>query len=247
MSNELLSATDIHVAFAGVKAADGVSLSIDNEEFVAIIGPNGSGKTTFLNICTGYIKPQKGEVRLAGQPITGLAPRRIARQGIARAFQIPQLFAEHTLVENVCLAIASRQGLWGRLRPLLRSHYVDEAMELLGLLGLKDHAHRPASEMPEGVKKLADVVLALAMKPRLLLLDEPTSGVSAIERFRLMDALMSALREVKLTAVFVEHDMEVVRDYADKVVVWNNGQILTTGHPSHVFEDERVKTQVVGV
>ncbi|MGD9864775.1 MAG: ABC transporter ATP-binding protein [Pseudodonghicola sp.] len=247
MTRPLLKAENLEVAFGGVKAADGVNLTIHEGEFVAIIGPNGSGKTTFLNLCTGYIRPVAGHVWLGDQEITRMAPRAIARRGIARAFQIPQLFTDHTVVENVMLAVASRHGIWQGLRPLDRPAYRREAMELIDLLRLGDHAETLAGALPEGLRKLADVTVAMALAPQLLLLDEPTSGVSALERFPLMDTLMKAMKARGITALFVEHDMDIVENYADRVVVWNAGQIMAQGTPAEVMRDPRVLENVVGV
>ncbi|MDB5554339.1 MAG: Branched-chain amino acid transport ATP-binding protein [Rhizobium sp.] len=247
MKQPILEAKDLHVAFNGVKAADGVSLSIHDGEFLAIIGPNGSGKTTVLNLCTGYVRPKSGSVHLDGRDITRLAPRSIARLGVARAFQIPQLFSAQRVVDNMMLALAAKSGLWTVVRPLETEARRAEAEELLGLVGLADDKNRISSTLPEGHRKLLDIAVALALKPRLLLLDEPTSGVSALERFPLMEALMGALRQRQITALFVEHDMDVVARYASRVLVWNAGQIMAEGHPDDVFKDPRVLQSVVGV
>ena len=247
MKTPLLEARDLHVAFAGVTAADGINLTIHEGEFLAIIGPNGSGKTTFLNLCTGYVRPLGGEVFLDGRPITRLAPRAIARRGIARAFQIPQLFTEQSLIDNLMLSIAARRGIFDGWRPLARREHRDEALDLLALFGLTPQAHALASTLPEGLRKLADIVLAIALEPRLLLLDEPTSGVSAIERFSLMEILMKALRQRRITALFVEHDMDVVERFADRVLVWEAGRVLMEGEPKMVLADPRVRRSVVGI
>lgn len=243
----LLQAKNLHITFGAVKAANGVDLHINEGEFLAIIGPNGSGKTTFLNLCTGYIRPSEGEVYLDGKPITRLPPRTIARKGIARAFQIPQLFLDQTVLTNLMLAIASREGLWQPSRALDRPAYRDEAMALLAMFNLADCAPALASTLPEGRRKLVDIAIALALKPRLVLLDEPTSGVSALERFALMEALMGALRQAKVSALFVEHDMDVVERYADRVVVWEAGRVMAEGKPETVFNDARVIENVIGV
>jgi len=242
----LLKAEGLEVAFDGVKAADGVNLEINEGEFLAIIGANGSGKTTFLNLCTGYIRPNAGDVYLDGRPITQMGPRRIARQGIARTFQIPQLFTDQSLIANVMLSIAARRGVWDALISLDRQAYRDEALELLELLGLEQHAQSVTGTLPEGLRKLADITLAMALKPRLLLMDEPTSGVSAFERFTLMDTLMAALREREVTALFVEHDMEIVAKYADRAMVWDAGKVIAQGVPQTVLEDPLVQERVVG-
>jgi branched-chain amino acid transport system ATP-binding protein len=247
MKQPILEAKDLHVAFNGVKAADGVSLSIHDGEFLAIIGPNGSGKTTVLNLCTGYVRPKSGSVHLDGQDITRLAPRSIARLGVARAFQIPQLFSAQRVIDNMMLALAAKNGLWTVVRPLETEARRAEAEALLGLVGLAGDKNRISGTLPEGHRKLLDIAVALALKPRLLLLDEPTSGVSALERFPLMEALMGALRQRQITALFVEHDMDVVARYASRVLVWNAGQIMAEGHPDDVFKDPRVLQSVVGV
>ena len=247
MKRTILEARDIHVAFDGVKAADGVNLTIDEDEFLAVIGPNGSGKTTLLNICTGYIRPTSGKVSLDGKDITRLTPRAIARLGVARAFQIPQLFSAQRVIDNMMLALAAKDGMWNGIRPLETATRREEAKALLDLVGLADDSDRTSSTLPEGHRKLLDIAVAPALKPRLLLLDEPTSGVSSLERFPLMDALMGALRRQKITALFVEHDMEVVTRYANRVLVWNAGQIMAEGRPDEVFSDARVLQRVVGV
>lgn len=247
MNAPLLQAKDLHVAFHGVQAANGVNLEIREGEFLAIIGPNGSGKTTFLNLCTGYIRPKSGAVYLDGKAITAMAPRQIARRGIARAFQIPQLFLEQTVIENLMIAVAARRGIWVPFRALGASGRRQEAQDLLALAGLEGEADQLANALPEGRRKLLDIVVALALKPRLLLLDEPTSGVSTIERFSLMETLMDALRRAKVTALFVEHDMDVVQRYADRVLVWDSGSVMAEGAPADVFKDPRVLRSVVGV
>ncbi len=247
MTTPILQAKDLHVEFNGVKAADGVSLEINAGEFLAVIGPNGSGKTTLLNLCTGYVRPQSGDVYLDGHAITGLSPRAITRRGVARAFQIPQLFFDQSVLDNMMLALAAKDGLWTMVRPLALQSRREEASALLDLVGLSDDKNRISRTLPEGHRKLLDIAVALALKPRLLLLDEPTSGVSTLERFSLMEALMSAIRQRNITALFVEHDMDVVARYANRVLVWNAGNIMVQGHPDMVFKDEQVLKSVVGV
>jgi len=247
MSAALLSAEDLHIGFGGIKAADGVDLSVRAGEHLAIIGPNGAGKTTFLNICTGYLRPWRGRVRFRGHDITNRPPRAITRLGIARAFQIPQLFTELSALDNLLMAAAARQGAW---RPWLRLDALPERkamLALLDLVGITGAAGHVVGELPEGVRKLLDVAVALALQPSLLLMDEPTSGVSSTEKFAIMDVLVRALAERDVTAVFVEHDMEVVTRYADRVAVWNAGRIQADGPPAQVFSDPAVLRDVIGV
>ncbi len=243
----LLSARGLQISFGGVKAADGVDLDVQLHEVVAVVGPNGSGKTTFLNMCTGYISPQGGAVTFDGESIIGLSPRAITRRGIARAFQIPQLFSGHSLLENVMLAVAAQRGIWKPWRPLAHRSYREAAQATLDLLSLSAVADRPTAVLPEGQRKLADIAIALALKPRLLLLDEPTSGVSTAEKFALMDTIVTVLRAEKVTALFVEHDMNVVERYADRVLVWDAGRVIAGGAPREILRSAAVIERVIGI
>jgi branched-chain amino acid transport system ATP-binding protein len=243
----ILAVRDLRISFGGVVAANGIDLDIYPHELIAVIGPNGSGKTTFLNLCTGYIHPASGTVTFEGKTITELPPRTITRRGIARAFQIPQLFAGHSVLENVMLAVAARHGIWDVVRPLVRRRYRDEAREILNLLTLGDVADRLTAILPEGMRKLADIAVAMALKPRLLLLDEPTSGVSTAEKIPLMDTIVGVLRAEKITALFVEHDMDVVERYADRVLVWDSGRVAAEGPPHEVLHRADVLERIIGV
>lgn len=243
----LLSARDLRLAFGGLKAADGIDLDVEAGEFLAIIGPNGAGKTTFINMTTGYLKPQGGSIAFDGQPILGLSPRRIVGLGVARSFQLPQLFAEHTVLQNVALAVASREGGLSLWRPLLRPAYRDEAEELIGRFGLGNVAQVRADALNEGTRKLVDIAMAVALRPRLLLMDEPTSGVAASEKMAIVETLVRVLRGAGVTAVFVEHDMDVVGRFADRVAVWGQGRIAALGPPQRVLNDPEVQRTVIGI
>lgn len=243
----ILECRDIQIRFGGVIAADGVDIAIEEGENLAIIGPNGAGKTTFLNICTGYLKPAAGSVTFEGRDITHRSPREITRLGIARAFQIPQLFSEHTALENMLIAASARDRIWNPFLPLSRIDARDEMLDLLDLLGVADVTHRLIGELPEGTRKLIDIALALALEPKLLFMDEPTSGVASSEKFEIMDILVNALARRQVTAVFVEHDMEVVGRYADRIAVWNGGRIQKIGGVDDVLNDPDVRRDVIGV
>jgi branched-chain amino acid transport system ATP-binding protein len=246
LTEPVLAARGLSIHFGGVVAADGIDLSVTEGENLAIIGPNGAGKTTFLNICTGYLRPAAGSVRFMGREITGASPRAITRLGIARAFQIPQIFTDHTVLENVLLAAASRErrlGPWGRLDRLRER---DEMLALLALVGCGEVADRPAGTLPEGLRKLLDIAMALALRPRLLLMDEPTSSVASSEKFAVMDMIVAALAEQRVTSVFVEHDMEVVARYAHRAAVWGAGRILSAGAPAKVLAEPEVIRTVIG-
>ena len=243
----LLSAKGLRLSFGGVKAADGVDLDVQAGEHLAIIGPNGAGKTTFINMATGYLRPQAGEVAFEGRSVLGLSPRKIVRLGIARSFQLPQLFTEHTVLQNAALAIASRGTFWSAVRPLLGRAHVAEAEHLLERFGLAGIAHSRADALNEGARKLVDIAMALALRPRLLLMDEPTSGVAASEKMDIVETLVRVLREAGVTAVFVEHDMDVVARFADRVAVWSQGRISALGPPATVLADPNVRRDVIGI
>jgi branched-chain amino acid transport system ATP-binding protein len=247
MDKVLLSAKGIKIRFGGVIAADGIDLDVLEGENLAIIGPNGAGKTTFLNISTGYLRPQAGAVTFLGQDITAKLPRTITQLGIARAFQIPQLFLDQTVLENMLIAAASRRGSPSGLQALSALSDSTEMERLLDLVNVRSYAGRKARELPEGQRKLVDIALALALKPKLLLMDEPTSGVASSEKQDIMDILTTALAKEKVTSVFVEHDMDMVERYAHRVAVWNVGKIQKLGTPAEVLADPKVREQVIGI
>lgn len=247
MTAPLLSARGLAISFGGVVAASGIDLDVVEGENLAIIGPNGAGKTTFLNICTGYLTPSAGSVRFLGGEITGQSPRVITRLGIARAFQIPQLFTEHTVLENVMIAAASRARRRNPFQLISALPERAEMLDLLRLVGCADIAERQAGTLPEGSRKLVDIAVALALRPRLLLMDEPTAGVASSEKFAIMDMIVAALRQQNVTSVFVEHDMEMVTRYADRVAVWTTGKILRAGPPAEVLADAEVIATVTGM
>ena len=247
MAQTLLSARGLVIRFGGVVAADGVDLDIVEGEHLAIIGPNGAGKTTFLNIATGYLKPQAGRVEFLGSDITAHSPRTITQLGIARAFQIPQLFLDHTVIESLLIAATSRERKLWTMQDLNTLPERGEMMHLLALVGAEDVADQKAIVLPEGKRKLVDIAMALALKPKLVLMDEPTSGVASSEKFAIMDVLVAALDAQGVTSVFVEHDMEVVQRYADRVAVWSAGKIQISGSPGEVLKDPAVVSQVIGI
>lgn len=241
----LLRARGVTINFGGVQAARDVGIDVYDGERFAIIGQNGAGKSTFLNLCTGYLKPAAGRIFFRDRDITGLSPRAITRHGIARGFQHPQLFARQTVSDNLRFAVSTGGGFWQPWRALHDDAYDAGARDLLRLFDLEDVGEYRVAETSEGTRKLLDIAMALALKPRLLLLDEPTSGVSAEEKFAIMDTLIHALSERGVTTVFVEHDMEIVRRYAHRVGVWMDGGILASGEPDEVLNDPRVLESVL--
>jgi branched-chain amino acid transport system ATP-binding protein len=245
----ILETDGLTKTFGAVTAAADITVRFEEDTVVGLIGGNGAGKTTFINLVTGYLRPTSGVVRFAGADITGVSPRKLTRLGICRSFQIPQVFDSLSTFENLLVglgivslgkrAFAGGSALGGRTPE-------DVAGEMLERFALAPYRDAPASALPEGVRKLLDIAMALAVKPRLLLLDEPTSGVSAEEKFRLMDLVLGAIRAERVTVLFVEHDMEVVRRYTQRVLAFYDGRIIADGQPAAVLDDPGVRKYVVG-
>ncbi|AVJ30023.1 ABC transporter ATP-binding protein [Achromobacter spanius] len=242
----LIQTTDLYLAFGGVVAADNINFELHEGERLAVIGQNGAGKTTFINICTGYLKPAKGKVYFDGKDVTAMAPRKIVRLGMGRSFQLPQLFTEHTVRQCVQIAAARRNKelSWFRsLESTIDAREVDATLELVGLLPDADEA---CIELPEGKRKLLDVAMALALQPKLLIMDEPTSGVASEDKFALMETVMHALDERRVTSWFVEHDVDIVSRYATRVAAWIAGKVAADGSPEEVLNNPQIRSEVLG-
>lgn len=242
----MLSAQALQKSFGAVTAADDVNIDIPSGQRVSLIGSNGAGKTTFVNMVTGYLKPDSGTIFLNGKEITGLGPRRITRMGVARSFQIPQLALDMTALDNMLVAAACSDGELSFWKPARSSNRCDHAMELLERFRLTQYASRRVSELPGGVRKLLDIAMALTGDPKLLLLDEPTSGVSVEEKFPMMDTISQALTSAQVTVLFVEHDMDIVTRYADRVIAFYSGRVIADDRPEDVIDDEQVRRFVTG-
>jgi len=246
-ASPILQTVDLTKHFGMVTAADGINLQISQGEFVGIVGANGSGKTTFINLTTGYLKPEKGDIMFMGKNTIGMPPRAIIKSGLARSFQIPQLYTNMTVLESLLLSLAAESGNGGSFwHSLFGASRVSEGMDMLERVGLKRYANRFVSELPEGGRKLLDIMMSFALKPKLLLMDEPTSGVSIEDKFEVMDILVKVLQESDITTIFVEHDMEVIQRYAQRVLVFNDGRIIADGEPESVLADPEVRRTVLG-
>ena len=234
--------------FGAVTAAADITATFQEDTIVGLIGGNGAGKTTFLNLVTGYLKPTAGTVRFLGRDVTGLAPRQITRLGICRSFQIPQVFDSLSTYDNLLVGLGivslGRSAFVGSALGDRRPE--DVAEETLERFRLRDYRNAPASVLPEGVRKLLDIAMALAVKPRILLLDEPTSGVSADEKFALMDLVLGAIRADRVSVLFVEHDMEIVRRYTERILAFYDGRVIADGDPTTVLANPEVRRYVVG-
>ena len=232
----VLVAQALRKSFGAVTAAADISLSFDADTVVSLIGANGAGKTTFLNMVTGYLKPDGGRIIFEGRDIVGLSPRQITKLGVARSFQIPQLFQTLSVHDNLLIA----ESIAAAPDPQAAT---DAVMERFAL---RAYAAQPAGLLPEGIRKLLDVAMALSSRSRLLLLDEPTSGVSADEKFAIMDVVMGAARAAGVTVIFVEHDMDIVARYAARVVAFYDGGIIGDGPPDTVLRMADVRRYVIG-
>jgi branched-chain amino acid transport system ATP-binding protein len=245
----ILEARDLRKRYGAYVALDGVSLSVREGEFVSIIGPNGAGKSTLINLLTGVLPPSEGHVRFKGRDIGGIGPVALARLGMARSFQLVQIFPELTVLETLQAAAISRLGRGARLLASLRGdrQVQAEALEVAGLFGLADRAHTPARTLPQGDKKLLDVASAFTLRPEIILLDEPTSGVSTADKHAVMEILVGAARRIGLKAIIqVEHDMDIVFAYSDRIVALHQGRILADAAPAAIRADARVVDMVIG-
>lgn len=246
MSSPLLHTKGLCLSFGGVVAADNINFELHAGERLAVIGQNGAGKTTFINICTGFLKPSSGQVFFDGVNITHQEPRHIVRLGLGRSFQLPQLFLEHSVRQCLEIAAAGRHGRLSMLTALADAVDSREIEDTLALVGLRDRAHHPASALPEGQRKLLDVAMALMLHPKLMIMDEPTSGVASDDKMALMDTVMQALQERQVTSWFVEHDIDIVNRYATRVAAWIAGRVAADGPPALVLAAPQIRREVLG-
>jgi branched-chain amino acid transport system ATP-binding protein len=248
----LLELDRVSLAFGGLQAVEQVSLGVPPGVVKAIIGPNGAGKTTLFNLVTGFLAPQQGRIVFGGEEIQGRPAHAIAARGIARTFQLVQLFEHLTVLENVMVGRhrLSKSGMlagalclpWARTEEKVIRYQAREALELVGLA---DRAGQPAAILPLGLKRLLEIARALAAAPRLLLLDEPASGLDAVETDRLL-ALILALKERGLTVLLVEHDMGLTMEVADEIAVLNYGKLIAQGPPRAIQRNPEVIAAYLG-
>jgi branched-chain amino acid transport system ATP-binding protein len=244
----LLETTKLTKYFGETHAVDKVDFTIGEKEVLALIGSNGAGKTSLVNLISGLIEPDSGQILFRGEDVTRQSVDRRIKAGIARSFQIVNLFDELTLLDNVALSIFSREGMTRRLFSLAdhQTAVWQEALDILRQFGLELKSSVLAGGISQGERKLLDVAIAYALKPRLLFLDEPTSGVSTREKAPIMDVISSIVRSHGITAVVIEHDMDIIFKYSDRIVVMHEGVILASGTPEEIRRNETVKDAVFG-
>ncbi|MGL4959688.1 MAG: ABC transporter ATP-binding protein [Inquilinus sp.] len=244
MSAPLLQVEGLAKSYAGVQAVRGVDFTLEAGGILALIGPNGAGKSTCFNMLNGQIRPDAGRVRLQGRDITGLAPRRVWRLGVGRTFQIAATFASMTVRENVQVALLSHHQRFGL--GFAGRAYRAEADALLDLVGLGEAAKRACGELAYGDVKRLELSIALANAPKLLLMDEPTAGMAPRERVALMRLTAEVARQRRIGVLFTEHDMDVVFEHADRIMVLNRGALIAEGSPDAVRRDPQVRAVYLG-
>ncbi|SAL64258.1 ABC transporter-like protein [Caballeronia terrestris] len=242
----LLRVGNLSKSFDGFKAVDGVTFEVPAGRLVALIGPNGAGKSTCFNMVNGQLKPTSGSIRFNNQETAGMRPRDIWRLGVGRTFQIAATFNSMTVIENVQMALASRDGrLFGLWKPASASH-TDEAMALLEQVGMAGHARRACGVLAYGDVKRVELAIALSNQPKLLLMDEPTAGMAPKERNELMALTKQLVKERNIGVLFTEHSMDVVFEYADKLIVLARGKLIAQGDAETVRNHAHVQEVYLG-
>jgi branched-chain amino acid transport system ATP-binding protein len=246
MTEAVFQTQSLWKRFGGVTATNDVTIAVEAGEFRAIIGPNGAGKTTFFNLISGFLKPDSGAVYFRGKEITALPPYRLFRHGISRTFQITSVLADQTVVQNLEVALLSYQRrTFEMIRPA-RGRYAEECERLLDLIELSNERDKVAGVLSHGDQKRLELGVALANRPSLLLLDEPTAGMAANERIESIAMIRRITRQLGVTVIFTEHDMQVVFSVADSISVLHHGAIIAEGVPEAIRNNEKVQEVYLG-
>jgi branched-chain amino acid transport system ATP-binding protein len=244
----LLETVNLRKQFGETRACDGVNFIVHQGEFLSLVGSNGAGKTSLVNLISAHLRPDSGQILFEGRDITFTTVSERIKAGIARSFQIVNLFDALSVFDNVALSIFSRQGKTARMTSLA-DHDGDvraETFEVLGQFGLRGKSGVMAGGLAQGERKLLDVAVAYALRPKLLFLDEPTSGVSTHEKAQIMDTVSAVVRAGKVTAVIIEHDMDVVFRYSDRIVMMHEGAFLADGSPAEIKANKDVANILLG-
>ena len=242
----LLVVKDLGKSFGGVKAVDGINFSVDAGELLALIGPNGAGKSTTFNMVNGQLRADRGSIRLGEHELVGMQPRDIWRLGVGRTFQIAETFQSFTVCENVQMALISADRQLFSFFKRAAHHAVGRALDLLDLVGMRDQANRPLSELAYADVKRVELAIALANSPQLLLMDEPTAGMAPGERNALMALTKRLVTEQGIAVLFTEHSMDVVFAYADRTIVLARGRLIAQGTPNEIRDNPEVQAVYFG-
>jgi branched-chain amino acid transport system ATP-binding protein len=242
----ILEVHNLYKSFGGVEAVKDVSFELEKGELLAMIGPNGAGKSTCFNLINGQLRPDHGRIIIMGKAINGRKPRDVWKLGVGRTFQITSTFASMTVLENVQMALLSYHRRTNSLLRKVSQLYVDESLELLERVGIGDQADRPCGVLAYGDLKRVELAVALANKPGLLLMDEPTAGMGPSERQTLMELTRNIVRTRNIGVLFTEHDMDVVFNHADRIIVLSRGELMAEGTPAEVQKNAEVKEIYLG-
>jgi len=245
----MLKVRELIKDFGKVRIINSAAFEVNVDEIISLVGPNGAGKTTLVNLISGHILPSSGRIEFLGHDITFTSPYRRIKMGVARNFQITNLFADSSVLDNVRICLFS---VYGKIKKgfLPANHYgaiTQEAVDILDMFGISDKKDLLPPSLSEGDKKILDTSMAFALKSKFLLLDEPTSGVATGDKFKVMDTIISAVKKEKMACMIIEHDMDIVADYTDRVLVLAEGQIIADGRPKEIMEQDNVKEILFGV
>ena len=242
----ILSVQKLYKSFGGIEAVKNVSFELEKGQLLAVIGPNGAGKSTCFNLINGQLRPDRGRIIIMDQETNGSKPRDVWKLGVGRTFQITANFASMTVLENIQMALLSYHGRTNSLFTRVSQLYVDESRELLELVGIGDQAARTCGVLAYGDLKRVELAVALANEPRLLLMDEPTAGMGPAERQTLMELTRNIVRTREIGVLFTEHDMDVVFNHADRIIVLSRGELVAAGTPAEVQTNAKVKEIYLG-
>ena len=245
----MLKVKELIKDFGKVRIINSAAFEVNADEIVSLVGPNGAGKTTLVNLISGHILPTSGKIEFLDRNITFASPYKRIKMGIARNFQITNLFSDSSVLDNVRTCLFS---VYGKIKRgfLPANHYraiTQEAVDILDLFGISEKKELLPPSLSEGDKKILDTAMAFALKSKFLLLDEPTSGVATGDKFKVMDTIVSAIRREKMACMIVEHDMDIVSDYSDRVLVLSEGIIIADGKPKEIMGQDNVKEILFGV
>jgi len=245
---EILKLIDVKKHFGGVRALENITTTLNEGEIVMVIGPNGAGKTTLVNVISGYVFPDGGKIIYSGEEITKYPPLKRIEEGIVRSFQLVNIFDGLTVYENLMTALFSRRKNYSKMYKLV-DDYVEvfnEAENVLRLFGLIDVADKNVKSISYGDRKLLDIAVSFAMNPRLIMLDEPTSGVATKDKDEIMEKILEIIRKTEVTSIIIEHDMDIVFRYSERVIVMHQGKIIADGEAEEVRRSEEVKKVLLG-